>query len=377
MASTITPGQIRRNNRLLVYHYIYNQKRVSQQDICYGLGLSRPTVTRILPELEQKGLIRHSGPINSDQVGRKAGAWSIRADHRVAIGVSLTEEEVLITAVDLYGQTAAPFSINLAYHNADFYYKEVCRYINEYIRRSELSKEQVLGIGITLPGLISPDGQYVIYGKLLRNTGMPVSVFSGYLSYPCTLIRDMNSAAVIELWHSPELDSAFYLSLSAHLGAALITNRTMLTGKHGHCAVIEHLPMVPEGKVCYCGHRGCAETVCSAGALLRENEDPAVFFERAHTDDSPESRRLRTYLKNLAALICRLHLVYDTDFILGGTVARLLTASDLDYLHTQVRSLTPISENPDFISVGKAPDTPLAVGAALPYIWSFLGREDI
>ncbi|MBQ8305484.1 MAG: ROK family transcriptional regulator [Blautia sp.] len=377
MASSITPGQIRRNNRLQVYHYIYNQRRVSQQDICYGLGLSRPTVTRILPELEKKGLIRQSGPITSDQVGRKAGAWSICTDHQVALGVSLTAEEVRIMAVDLYGQASTPFSINLAYHNADFYYKEVCRHINEYVSRSGFVSSQVMGIGITLPGLIAPDGQYVIYGKLLKNTGMPVSVFSDHLSRPCTLIRDMNSAAVIELWHSPELDSAFYLSLSEHLGAALISGRAMLTGKHGHSAVIEHLPMVPDGELCYCGKHGCAETVCSARALLREGEDPAVFFEKARQNGSREEQRLRKYLQDLSTLICRLHLVYDTDFILGGTLSRHLTNADVAFLHEQVRSMTPISEDPDFISVSKAPDTPLAVGAALPYIWSFLGRDDI
>ena len=54
---SITPDQIRENNRNLIYQYIYHAKKVAQQDISYHLHLSRPTVTEKLAELEEDGLI--------------------------------------------------------------------------------------------------------------------------------------------------------------------------------------------------------------------------------------------------------------------------------------------------------------------------------
>ena len=45
MKKAITPGQISRTNLELIYHYIYKNGPVSQQDISYDLRLSRPTVT--------------------------------------------------------------------------------------------------------------------------------------------------------------------------------------------------------------------------------------------------------------------------------------------------------------------------------------------
>ena len=57
MKKSITPNQIRENNRYLIYQYIYRKEKVSQQDIAYDLHLSRPTVTTNLSSLEEDGLI--------------------------------------------------------------------------------------------------------------------------------------------------------------------------------------------------------------------------------------------------------------------------------------------------------------------------------
>ena len=60
MKKSITPNQIRENNRNLIYQYIYRKEKVSQQDIAYDLHLSRPTVTTNLSSLEEDGLINKS-----------------------------------------------------------------------------------------------------------------------------------------------------------------------------------------------------------------------------------------------------------------------------------------------------------------------------
>ena len=104
MPKRIPPGQIKANNRQQIYNYIYRQRKVSQQDILYALRLSRPTVAANLTELEVDGLICKNGQIESDQIGRKAVAYSIVPDYRVAIGVEILRARVKMIAVDLYGE---------------------------------------------------------------------------------------------------------------------------------------------------------------------------------------------------------------------------------------------------------------------------------
>ena len=219
---------------------------------------------------------------------------------------------------------------------------------------------------------MSPDRQTVLYGEILSCTGLPIGVFTRHLSYPCSFIHDADSAAIAELWVSPELSDAFYLSISKHLGAAMISKGQILTGKHGHNSTIEHIQMKPDGALCYCGKRGCMETLCSLNALLSENESLDDFFARVRRNDTSARNRWTAFLTELAKAVNLLHLIYDTDFILGGYLAPYLCEEDIAFLHEQIRQLTPFAEESDFLLISKMPKHNITIGAALPYIQNFL-----
>ncbi len=372
MKNSITPNQIKQNNRNLIYRYIYEKRKVSQQDICFDLRLSRPTVTSKLNELEEEGFIEKCGQIDTEYVGRKAAAYSIAASHRVSIGVEILRKEVKMIAIDLYGQKIDRLVSALPYENDETYYKAVSDSILAFINQLGLHDSQILGVGFAIQGLISPDNRSILYGKILAETGLSIDSFSRYLPYPCAFYHDADSAAVSELWTTPDLEDAFYLSIGTHLGAAMISQRTIISGKHGHNATIEHIQMRKDGKPCYCGRRGCMETLCSLSALLKKTESPENFFSELRNGDPECQERWQIYLKDLAESINMLHLVYDTEFILGGYLAPYLIPSDLDILHRHIRANTPFEEASDFLTVSHMPKHNVAIGAALPYIQTYL-----
>lgn len=371
MKKSITPNQIKESNRNLIYQYIYKNPGVSQLDITYHLHLSRPTITTNLSSLEEDGLIEKSGQIDTEYVGRKASAYSIVSDYRVGIGVEILRNEVKINAVNLYGQKIERLAFSISYENTDAYYHEVSNRILEFKDSLHFKEEQLLGIGFAMQALVSPDHQTILYGKILSCTGLTIDAFTKYLPYPCSFIHDADSAAISELWVSPELSDAFYLSLSKHLGASIISKGKLLEGKHGHSSTIEHIQMEKDGKLCYCGKHGCMETLCSLSALLGE-ESLDEFFKKKKNGDKEVEKRWNSYLAELAKAINMLHLIYDTDFILGGYLAPYLTEQDIMTLHEHIREMTPFPEEPDFIQISKMPKHNISIGAALPYIQKFL-----
>ena len=239
------------------------------------------------------------------------------------------------------------------------------------------TNEQILGIGFAMQGLVTPDKQTILYGEILSCTGLSISELSRYLPYPCSFIHDAESAAISELWVSPGLTDAFYLSLSRHLGAAIISKGTILTGKHGHSSTIEHIPMQPDGSRCYCGRRGCMETLLSLTSLLAESETPERFFANVRQKEPSALERWNLFLTNLAKAVNMLHLIYDTDFILGGYIAQYLQEEDLTFLHKQIQQMTPFTEAQDFLLISKMPKHNISIGAALPYIQAFLNDPAI
>lgn len=372
MKKSITPNQIKQNNRNLIYHYIYKTRKVSQQDISYDLRLSRPTVTANLTAMENDGLIQKCGSIDTEFVGRKAAAYSIIPDYRVSIGVEILKKEIKIIAIDLYGEKIRRIAHEIAYEYEDAYFKAVCDKILEFKSLLHITDKQLLGIGFAMQGLVSPDKQTVLYGKILSCTGLSIDVFTRHLPYPCSFIHDADSAAIAELWVSSDLSDAFYLSISKHLGAAIISKGQILTGKHGHNSTIEHIQMKPDGGLCYCGKRGCMETLCSLNALLSENETLDDFFTKVRGNDAAAQNRWNAFLTELARAVNLLHLIYDTDFILGGYLAPYLCEKDIAFLHEQIRQLTPFTEEADFLLISKMPKHNITIGAALPYIQNFL-----
>ncbi len=377
MKKSITPNLIKQNNKNLIYLYILNHPGVSQQDIAYELRLSRPTVTTNLNELEAAGMIEKTGQQDTELVGRKANAYSAVPNYRVSIGVDIHSNEVRLITVNLLGEYSSRVVHTLAYKNTDSYIKKVCTIINDYIKDNAYSEKQILGIGIAMPGLVSWDGREITYGKILDCTGLSISSFENYLDFPCRFYHDSESAAVSELWVSPELNDAMYLQIGVHLGAAMIMNRKIMPGMHGHNATIEHIFMGNNNKKCYCGRIGCAETLCSLSSLCGD-EPVHTFFERLRSGDKTASKQFDTYLKNLARVITSVSLMYDRDFIIGGYIAPYLEDSDMDKLHKYVRDLNPFGgDTGKFIYISRMPKHNLTIGAALPYITEFLSRDEI
>lgn len=374
MQKSITPGQIKKTNRQQIYNFIYENKAVSQQDINYALRLSRPTVASNLAEMEENGLIYKNGQLDSDQVGRKAVAYSITPDYRIAIGVEVMQDIVKIIAVNLYGQKIQREVVKIPFKNEDSYFKKVSDAILSLIASLKISDDRILGIGFAMQGLVDADNTTIIYGFILGNSGLTTDAFTRYLPYPCSFVHDPDAAAMSELWSSPDLTDAIYLSLSRHLGGSTIVKRKITSGKHGHTATFEHIQARPRGELCYCGKRGCMETICSTKALLGD-EDPDAFFQKVRNGASEQVRRWQTYLKNLAGLIGILHLVHDVDFILGGHLAPYFTPADIRLIYDEVRRTCPFPENDDYLLISKMPSHNITIGVALPYIQAFL--EDI
>lgn len=104
MDNNITFKDIKKSNYSSIYHLIYQNERLSKQEIANQLHLSLPTVTQNLVRLEKKKLIEKSGQFESS-VGRRAVAYAICPQARISIGVEILKKTVRILAIDLLGTT--------------------------------------------------------------------------------------------------------------------------------------------------------------------------------------------------------------------------------------------------------------------------------
>ena len=369
----LTTIALKKINRSKIYQYIYRSKLTSKLQIVQDLQMGLSTVSQNLNLLENEGLIEKNGYFDSTG-GRKANAIQIVSDFRISIGVGILKNMFHITAIDLYGNTVYTDTIPLTYSNTAAYYQQITDKVKDFIDKNQYPENKILGVSIATQGITSPDNTTVIYGNIMNNTGMRLKDFSRHLPYPCHLEHDSKSAAFLELWNHPELDSAVVLLLNRNLGGAIITNHQIHQGRSMHSGTIEHICVNPDGPLCYCGNRGCLETYCSANSLEQASGMTIKeFFPLLREKKSPQLIQIwEDYLKHLAFAMKNLNLVIDAPIIISGYLAPYFTEDDTDYLLRQINSMTPFELKEEQILVGTHVQYTPAIGAALFYVKEFI-----
>ena len=369
----LTTIALKKINRSKIYQYIYRSKLTSKLQIVQDLQMGLSTVSQNLNLLENEGLIEKNGYFDSTG-GRKANAIQIVSDFRISIGVGILKNMFHITAIDLYGNTVYTDTIPLTYSNTAAYYQQITDKVKDFIDKNQYPENKILGVSIATQGITSPDNTTVIYGNIMNNTGMRLKDFSKHLPYPCHLEHDSKSAAFLELWNHPELDSAVVLLLNRNLGGAIITNHQIHQGRSMHSGTIEHICVNPDGPLCYCGNRGCLETYCSANSLEQASGMTIKeFFPLLREKKSPQLIQIwEDYLKHLAFAMKNLNLVIDAPIIISGYLAPYFTEDDTDYLLRQINSMTPFELKEEQILVGTHGQYTPAIGAALFYVEKFI-----
>ena len=369
----LTNISVKKINRSKVYQYIYRKKITSKLQIVQDLQMGLSTVSQNLNLLEQDGLIEKNGYFESTG-GRKANAIQIVSDFRISIGIGILKNMFHITAVDLYGNALYTNTIPFPYSNTPDYYKQVTDKIKEFIATNQYDEEKILGVSIATQGITSPDHSTVLYGNIMNNTGMILEDFSRYLPYPCYLEHDSKSAAFLELWKHPELDSAVVFLLNRNLGGAIITNHQIHQGSSMHSGKIEHICINPDGPLCYCGNRGCLETYCSANALEQAaGMNIKDFFSLLREKKSSQLTQIwKDYLHHLAFAMKNLNLIIDAPIIISGYLAPYFLEDDIAYLTKHINVSSPFALNKEHIFVGTNGQYTPAIGAALFYVNQFI-----
>lgn len=153
--------------------------------------------------------------------------------------------------------------------------EEVAQSIQEHVFQKGLSKEDILGIGVGVPGPVQPDGHVEVCVNLGWMDIYPAKILSQLLGggVECYVGNDANVAALGEMWQGGGKghDNIIFVTLGTGVGGGIIVNGRIVAGSHGLGGEIGHIHIREEEKeICNCGGTGCLEQVASATGIVRE-----------------------------------------------------------------------------------------------------------
>ncbi len=364
----ITNMEVKKKNRNDVFRYICRNGMVSNPDISYALKISLPTATQITKELIERGLVEEKGEMESTG-GRRAKALAVSENAGKAVGLDITKNHISLVLTELTGKILKYERIFLPYAAGDDYYREVNQKVECFLEDGGCSKEHVLGIGISFPGIIDLDKQLVADSHVLGVNDLPFSAVSRFFSYPCHFLNDANAGAYAEGTQSEHIDRFFYLSLSNTVGGAVYSNERLEQGRNFRCGEVGHMTIVPNGRACYCGKNGCLDAYCAAKCLTDGRVED--FFEQLTQEEEEATCLWEQYTSYLALAVNNIHMVLDCDVVLGGYVGSSMDEFIRD-IRDKVSQRNTFSEDGSFIRACSHKIGAAALGASLKVIELFM-----
>ena len=358
-------------NRNEIYRYLYNNPGLSKQALAEKLELSIPTVGAALKALKEEGLIKYDGMLESTG-GRKARAYSCDYEAKLALGMDITANHIALVLSDMKAHILHSERIRLKFEDKASYYKKVAEKIAAFIVESQADESKILGLGVCLAALVAPDNKTITSSRQL---GAPKDLYkklSKVITMPFLIFNDANAGGFAEFWDMDKDRTIVYLSLNHNVGGSMVSHGKIYLGDNLKSCEFGHMTLVPDGKLCACGKKGCVNAYLSA-TLLSDMADGKMddFFSYVEEGKEPFRSTFRDYRHKLAIVVNNLRMAYDCDIVLGGYVGSRM-GPYLDSCREMVKERSRFQEESGFIRVCKHRYENAAIGASLYYIDHFI-----
>lgn len=352
-----------------IVRYIFKHKNASKTELAKELGLSMPTVLQSTKDLLEQKILLESGEYESTG-GRRAKSLTINGNAAYAVGLDITSDHVSFLLINLKGETLTYICKQKEFAGDMNYYKELFCELEDFIQRYVTNKEKILGVGIALPGIIDREEKVLMKSHALKIEGVGLQLFSQMSEHKLHFENDANAAMLAE---SGQMDEdAIYLFLSNTVGGAFRTQGSLFRGNNRKAGELGHTVIVPKGRMCQCGKKGCVNAYCSAQALTKNSGySLEETMDRVASGDPQVLEIWNEYLEYLAITISNLRMMYDTDIILGGDVGAYLEPHMLE-LGKRVMELNKFDSDIDYLRNSVYKKGGAAAGAALHFIHRFL-----
>jgi len=310
--------------------------RTSQADIARTTGLSRTTVSTLVAELKDAGQVFEvDGRAPGARGGRPGVQLVLHYAPGAVVGIDFGHSHVQVALADLAHNVLAERTQDMdVNHRAEEALDASARMVDEVLVEAGIDRALVTCTGIGIPGPVDRARGAVGSATILPGwLGLQIAdAMRGRLGLPVEIENDANCGALAELtWGAGRDCSSFaYIKAATGIGAGIIIDGRLLRGASGTAGEIGHTTLDQAGALCYCGNRGCLETVASGPAIIRlvsearqEAPNLARVIELAASGDVRCRRAISDAGREIGVAVAGLcNLINPERVIIGGLLSR-------------------------------------------------------
>lgn len=353
-----TPRLLRAHNERALLEYLRGAGPSSRPDLARIAGLSKPTVSQALANLESAGLVRPVGPASPSR-GRTAMLYEVDPTAGYVVGIDIGRAWIRVAAADLSGGIVARRDERNRARSASALVKTVAAVAHDVVAAAGLTWERVAHTVVGGPGVFDPDSDRLRHAPNVPGWSRPGVMSSLREALPPTvaLDNDANLAAVGERSYGSGRNARtfVYVSVGTGIGMGVIIDGELYRGAHGAAGEVGYLPLGGDDVAGAAGRdarrRGILEEAASADAVVRTATQLGMagassakrVFAAARAGDELALAAVDAEAKRLALVVGTVAAIVDPEFVLlGGGVG-----SNIDLLRPPLErrldELTPLA----------------------------------
>jgi predicted NBD/HSP70 family sugar kinase len=241
---------------------------LSRAEIARQTGISEPTVTRTVAGLLKAGLVEE-GDARQASLGRPGRVLRLATKTVSVLGAVVGAKRCELVSAGLDGQIHAEEVRTFA--TPTRYGDLVNRFVHFARQLMEERTTQMLGLGISMPGLLNRREKRTVFSPNLRQTdGQCLGEdLRQRLGLETAILQESHALCLAERLYGAarDVDDFAMLDISEGLGVGVVHHGHILEGHSGLGGELGHLTVEIHGKRCGCGNSGCLETVATDTAL--------------------------------------------------------------------------------------------------------------
>ncbi|MCI2958412.1 ROK family transcriptional regulator [Agromyces atrinae] len=393
MSETTTRG-LRRRNRARVLKWVMLNPGATRLNLATVTGLSLATVTNVVGDLIDDGIIEDSGTVPS-QGGRPTTTLSVRPEAAHFIGVDVGEHGVAVEVFDLsLNRLASSFRYTSARaSDPDAIAADIEHCVNEVLTETGV-RESVVGIGLGLPGIVEhPEsssvddhGDAMLYAQSIAWDGLEVGTLVSH-DIPVFADNGASTLALSEHWLGAArgVDHGIVALIGRGIGVGIISGGEILRGRSSSAGEWGHTIVSWGGRPDATGIRGTLEAYVGGTSIAdrwaEAGGDPDENYELALAqliEAAPRDQTAAAVLDDTVELLGvglanLVHLINPGRIVIGGWAGLALVAHLGDRIADAARrnSLERFAGQFDLVPSHFGRDG-VALGAALLVVQEFI-----
>ncbi len=263
---------MRRANLLKVLQAVRQNGPLSRPEIQRISELSWGSVMNCCEELCKREILTTTGQSISGRVGRRSTMFDFSTRSHLVLGIDLGSVNTRLVLTDLRGNVLRKTVLATPSNNdGKFIVNEVCCFADQWLSDLPGESSRLAGVSFAVPGSVDVETGICLLAPhfvALKNLPLKAQV-EQFFGQPCVVEHSLTCLANAEKWFGAgrSAQNLLCLSMGAGLGLGIIVNGRPYRGSKHNAGQIGHIPVVPGGRLCACGRKGCLEAYASASAI--------------------------------------------------------------------------------------------------------------